>query len=223
MLDAMQTAHVPVPTTLDDCWNRIGVRGNNTCPALQAHVRCLNCPTYAAAAVAMLDRTVADNDVISSWAASNDTRQEKTQSALIFRVGSEWLALPPQVITEVAAQNTIHSLPHQASRAVLGLVNIRGALVLCVSLAHMLHTDSSDKAQNNARLLVVTHQSQKLVFPVDEVFGIHRYNQNELKPAPTTLAHANSSFTRAVMHWNKHTVGLLDCDLLCYALNRSLT
>lgn len=223
MLDAMSTVYTPAQTVLDDCWNRIGVRGNNTCPALQEHVRCLNCPTYAAAAVAMLDRKVADNDVISSWAATNDTRQEKTQSALIFRVGSEWLALPPQVITEVAAKTTIHSLPHQANRAVLGLVNIRGALVLCVSLARMLQTENSDQIQNSPRLLVVTHQSQKLVFPVDEVSGIHRYNQDELQPAPTTLAQTNSSFTHAVMHWNTQTVGLLDCDLLCYALNRSLT
>lgn len=224
MLDKAQAASTAIPIDVDDCWNRIGVRGDSSCPELQQHFRCLNCPTYAAAAVAMLDRVVADEDFIASWSTVRQSDQkEKTQSALIFRVGVEWLALPPQAITEVAELNSIHSLPHQTNRAILGLTNIRGALVLCISLAHMLNAQSDDSVRNNPRLLVVTHQGQKLVFPVDEVFGIYRYNQAELQAAPTTLAHSSNSYTQALITWEKHKVGLLDCDLLFYTLNRSLT
>ena len=41
---------------LDDCWNRIGVRGDASCPELARHVHCHNCPVHAAAALALLDR-----------------------------------------------------------------------------------------------------------------------------------------------------------------------
>ncbi len=35
---------------IDDCWNRIGVRGDGSCPELKRHIHCRNCPVYSAAA-----------------------------------------------------------------------------------------------------------------------------------------------------------------------------
>lgn len=225
MLDQAPSGNTPIHIAVDDCWNHIGVKGDSTCPELQEHLRCLNCPTYAQAAIDMLDREAGESDFISGWTAVHQDalHKEETQSALIFRVGAEWLALPPQAITEVAPQNTIHSLPHQTNRAILGLTNIRGALVLCVSLAQMLNAQNDKRANHSPRLLVISHLGQKLVFPVDEVFGIYRYRKTELAAAPTTLAHSGTTYTQALIAWKEHKVGLLDCDLLCYALNRSLT
>lgn len=211
-------------TEIDDCWNRIGVRGDHSCPELQHYLRCLNCATFATAAVDMLDRAATEDDLITSWGQAEDmhAHKDKTQSVLVFRVGEEWLALPPQRITEVAPYNVIHSLPHQKNNAVLGLTNIRGVLVLCVSLAHMLHIQADPKAQQRTRLLVVTHAGQKLVFPVDEVHGVYRYGQSELLAVPTTLTHSGVSYTQNLITWENHQVGLLDCELLYYTLNRSL-
>ena len=36
--------------SINDCWNRIGVRGDASCPELEQHVHCRNCPVYSAAA-----------------------------------------------------------------------------------------------------------------------------------------------------------------------------
>ncbi|WP_454689387.1 chemotaxis protein CheW [Achromobacter aloeverae] len=41
---------------IDDCWNRIGIRGDQSCPRLREHIHCRNCPIYAAAATRLLDR-----------------------------------------------------------------------------------------------------------------------------------------------------------------------
>ena len=41
---------------VDDCWNRIGIRGDKSCERLPEHVHCRNCPVYAAAAKRILDR-----------------------------------------------------------------------------------------------------------------------------------------------------------------------
>ena len=38
-----------------DCWQQIGVWGNGSCGELKTHLHCRNCPTYAAAAMRLLD------------------------------------------------------------------------------------------------------------------------------------------------------------------------
>lgn len=35
---------------IDDCWNRIGVRGDGSCPRLAGYIHCRNCPVHDAAA-----------------------------------------------------------------------------------------------------------------------------------------------------------------------------
>ena len=32
----------------DDCWNRIGISGDRSCPELVQHVLCRNCPVFEA-------------------------------------------------------------------------------------------------------------------------------------------------------------------------------
>ncbi|WYX25703.1 hypothetical protein WJ969_08370 [Achromobacter xylosoxidans] len=41
---------------VDDCWNRIGIRGDKRCERLAGYVHCRNCPVYADAAKRILDR-----------------------------------------------------------------------------------------------------------------------------------------------------------------------
>ncbi|MCW1245836.1 chemotaxis protein CheW, partial [Pseudomonas sp. SAICEU22] len=41
---------------IDDCWNRIGVHGDKSCPLLAEHIHCRNCSVYSAAATRLLDR-----------------------------------------------------------------------------------------------------------------------------------------------------------------------
>lgn len=145
------------------------------------------------------------------------------ESALVFRIGEEWLALTTAVVNEVADARAIHTLPHQRNRAILGVLNIRGALRICVSLARLFQIEDGSGKGGAHHLLVAMHEGQTLVFPVDEVSGVHRYDADELSPTPTTLAHAANQYTRGLVDWRGRKVGLLDHDLLFYALNRSMT
>jgi chemotaxis-related protein WspD len=211
---------------VDACWSSIGTRGDSSCPRLQEYYRCLNCPTYAAAATLLLDRpSLANVDAIAWHGASDDgdgNADVKTASMLIFRVGSEWLALPTKAIVEVIEPRAIHCLPHQANPAVQGLTNIRGTLKICVSLSRLM-TLAEESAKNVTRALVVEHEQQVLVFPVDEVAGVHAYAASHLQLPPATVQQAGSTYTQAVLSWRNEQVGLLDCGLLFYAVNRSLT
>ena len=133
---------------IDDCWNKIGVRGNGSCPELEQHIHCRNCPVYSAAAKAFLDRDLPE-DHLEEW-SSHFARQKHgddraTDCLLIFRIGFEWLALPPTLFQEVVDLRPIHSLPHRRSGSVLGLVNVRGELLVCVSLGHMLGVEKTEE------------------------------------------------------------------------------
>jgi chemotaxis-related protein WspD len=215
-----------------DCWNRIGVHGDGSCPELRVHVHCRNCPVYSAAAVQMLDRESVDDGLDAAtrlYAADKVGEQRAERSAFLFRVGGEWLALQTGVLDEVADLRVIHSLPHKRNGVVLGLVNVRGELLVCVSLAQLLGVDSKTEMRALGqqrialrRLLVVRRDGSRLAFPVDEVHGTHPYDDHELKPVPTTVAKAGACYSKAMLAWQERTVGLIDEELLFHSLNRSL-
>jgi chemotaxis-related protein WspD len=216
---------------LHDCWNIIGVRGDHSCPELQKHVHCRNCPVFGSAAAELLDGELPPgylHDWTRHFARPARIEEAGTESIVLFRIGEEWLALPTRIFEEVAEERPIHSLPAVRSSVVLGLVNVRGELLVCVSVAKLLGMDVTtvkrdDKRGVHRRLLVIRHEGSRTVFPADEVHGIQRFHERELKEPPATVARADVSFTRAVLNWRNHSVGLLDDQLLCYALNRSLS
>jgi chemotaxis-related protein WspD len=241
---------------VDDCWNRIGTRGDGSCPKLAEHSRCLNCPVFEQAAARLLDRPLAGADLAEAAEAAraehgaahrerladtadaanaanatgmNETTAEsgQTQSALVFRIADEWLALPTAVLRQVDDIRPIHSLPHRRNRIVLGLVNIRGALTVAASLGELLHLDRSAGGKyasrsSYARMLVAAHRGEPVAFPVDEVEGVVRFAATSLLPVPTTLAHAGASHARGVLAWRDRTIGLLDTDRVFESLARSL-
>jgi chemotaxis-related protein WspD len=246
-------AHGAIETTgavtfVDDCWNRIGTRGDGSCPKLAEHFRCLNCPVFAQAAARLLDRPLSDAELAESAAESATTTPQTlsreqvapkpeasktqhdsaaTQSALVFRIADEWLALPTAALRHVDDIRPIHSLPHRRNRVVLGLVNIRGVLTVAASLGELLHLDRAAGGKyavrnGYARMLVAAHRGEPVAFPVDEVEGVVRFDANGLLPVPTTLACASASHARGVLVWRERSVGLLDTDRVFESLARSL-
>jgi chemotaxis-related protein WspD len=244
-------------TAIDDCWNRIGVRGDGSCPRLAGYIHCRNCPVHDAAAVHVLDRDQAADSSseregmhrltaqsLSEYAA----RQADTTSWLVFRIGDEWLGLPTAIFQQVAQLRPIHSLPHRRHRAVLGVVNVRGTLLVCASLARLFGiasevgqdgrrpgTQQGFDARDLARLLVVgpggeqgergspANPGDPIVFPVDAVDGVHRFARADFQAVPATLASMSASHAVAVTAWKGVTVGLLDAAKLFETLSRSLT
>jgi chemotaxis-related protein WspD len=73
-------------------------------------------------------------------------------------------------------------------------------------------------------LLVTTWNGLRLAFPVDEVHGIHRLPQDQLKTPPAMISNPERfrGYTQAVFSWRDRTVGLLDADSFFDSLNRCL-
>lgn len=218
-----------VPGQICDCWNTIGVEGNATCRELPKFIHCRNCPVYSAAGLQLLDRPL-PMEYRREW-TEHFAREKKLSapariSVVVFRIGQEWLALPTPAFQEVAERRTIHTIPHRQRGVVLGLVNIRGELLICASLGRLLGSDS-DAASGQTRpvfdrLLVANCDGSRLAFPVDEVHGVLRFQQDQLKEPPATVARSTLTYTRGILSWHDRTVGLLDADRLFAALNRRL-
>ncbi len=218
-----------VAVEISACWNQIGVHGDATCPELQKYIRCRNCPVFSNAAVQMLDRPFLPqcrHEWTEYFAQPRELAAPARASALVFRLDAEWFALPTDVLQEVAERRPVHSLPHRRLGIVLGLVNIRGELLICVSLSRVLGLEPAPTAQTPApaegRLLVANWHGNRLVFPAAEVGGIHRFQKLEVQDPPATLAKSNLTYTQGLLSWKSRTIGLLDADRLFPSLNRSL-
>ena len=261
---------------IHDCWKLIGVAGNGTCRELARYIHCRNCPVYSAAGVQLLDRPLPSDyrwERAEHYAKSNAEKRkggnaeisalqhfnisvvprESRVSVVIFRLGPEWLALPAGAFQEVAERRALHTLPHRRHGIVLGLVNVRGELLICVSVARLLGLEASPLKVESyklkvrggqpatfneqpgtaqaifERLLVTNWAGQRLVFPADEVHGLVRLQRQELQAAPATVARSAQTYTRGVFNWRGgpsgevRTVGLLEAEPLFAALNRSLS
>lgn len=214
----------------DGCWNTIGVLGNGTCGELQKFVRCANCPVYSKAAALLLDQPLPAEyrrERTDYFAREKKLAVAPNLSGVLFRVHCDWLALPTAAFQEVTEGRVIHSLPHRRQRLVLGLANIRGELLIAVSLGRLFGLDAGASGHELPapcpRLLVVSWDRTRFVFPVEEVRGLHRFHSQELQEPPITVAKAIPSFTQGVFWWQERTVGFLDPERLFAALNRNLT
>ncbi len=216
----------------NDCWNQIGVSGDATCPELQQVMHCHNCPVYATGGRQLLEREPPEN-YLHEWTQllaqeKEEVRTADTISVLIFRLGKEWLALPTQICKEVAETRTIHSLPHRSGHILLGLVNMRGEIQMCIAFSQLLGLEQSDDASDTVntkayeRLVVVERDRDRWVFLVDEIHGIIHFHPRALQNAPVTVAKATPAFTKGVIDWQGKGVGYLDPELLFSALNREV-
>ena len=175
----------------------------------------------------LLDREISE-DVLREWtaqvAATKSVVAVGTLSVVIFRLGTEWLALPTAMFQEVAEPSTLRPLPHHRGGILKGVANVRGELLLCVSLEALLGLETAVAGTGSflGRLLICNPRGGRLAFPVSEVQGVHRYCAEDLKDAPATLAKAADIYITGVLPWKDKSVGCLDDELLFYALDKGL-
>ncbi len=202
---------------VDDCWNRIGVHGNRSCPELIPQIHCHNCPVFSQAGRRFLDAPTPEG-YLDEW--TNRLAQLPQAWAgdhldvLIFRLAEEWLALPLATLVEVTTLRNIHRVPHRGG-VLAGMVSVRGELFLCAVLAKALGLEkpSSPKetGQNRlGRMLVIRRENERWVIPVDTVEQVSRIPKQELKTPPATLARAIAHLVSGVFAWNDRAVGLID-------------
>ncbi len=215
-----------------DCWNQIGVSGDGTCPELEKVIHCRNCPVYVANGRRLLERAPPEA-YLREWtqqlAEEKDTDQDEAAlSVLIFRLAQEWLAIPTHICQEVAEMRPIHTLPHRSGPVLLGLVNIRGEIRLCVSINPLLGLElaapstQAANAEDPQCLLVIAREEAYWVLLVDELHGIQHFQLNAFREAPVTVTKSTPALTTGVIDWQDRRVGYLDDEQLFAALAKEI-
>lgn len=203
---------LPVQPPPAQCWHKIGVWGDRTCPELVPATHCHNCPVFAAAGRKFLDGPP-PTEYADEWTARlappERERAQDVLSVLAFRLADEWLAFPVGVMVEVTRPRAAHRIPHRGG-LLAGVVNIRGELHLCARLDLLLGINPSGEEPENPRMLVVRVESEGWVFPVDEVDRVRRVAIPDVIPTPPTLARAVARLTRGVFTRDGRSIGLLD-------------
>ena len=207
---------------IDACWKQIGIWGDRSCERLKELVHCHNCDRYSAAAIELLDRY----DLVREQAQITAPESLVGSSHIVFRVSDQWLALPSKVLVEVAMIKPIHRLPHQRNAALLGVSNVRGALVACLSLAELLSIESTESNPTAKRvlprMLVLSAEGGPVVVPVDEVAGIERLDTGACSQVQTTEQHNLSSYALGVLNHQGRSVTILFDDKLFAAVKGAL-
>ena len=209
----------------ESCWTRIGVWGDGTCPELPRVSHCRNCEVYAASGRRLLDRP-APVDYIESWttllAEEKSAAQVVTVPHLVFRIGRAWFAFPATSLREITEPGVVRSVPHKPREVLLGLVNVRGELHLCVSLHELFGEEIAAHLPRTARFLVARRAGEDWVFPVDQIEGMHAVAEQEMEPLPVTLTNIEVAYTKGLFHYGEKTVALIDEDLLFGTLLRRI-
>lgn len=217
---------------IEDCWNRIGVSGDGSCERLREYIHCRHCDVFGAAARGVMQQDLPP-DYSREWSAHfarpEPVPRKLDASALVFRIADEWLALPANIIILVCDPVVPRRLPHRTDPAILGLVNVRGRLYPCMTLAPVLQiVDAGLPRQPGqsglrtvARILVVQFEQLAVAIPVDHVLGVQRYAMADRETPPATLERT-ARYIDGILSVDEKRIGCLDPGLLGYALESRL-
>ena len=197
------------------CWRTIGVRGgDHSCARLVEVIHCRNCPVFGEAARSLLDRA----DVVD---AAETPRHEghvvDELSALVFRLGDEWLAVRTASLAEVTEDLPVRRIAHRTQGRLEGVVNVRGELRLCVALVEVLELGSRG-AQSSAaarQILIIEKDGGAVAFRADEVAGLQRFAAGDIEAPPAGLPDVLKRCAEGMLRsGERHVLLLRDAALL---------
>lgn len=212
------------------CWNRIGVYGDSTCDILDRYDHCKNCPVYAEGGRKLFKREIPE-DLIAEWTEQfslpKEIDSETTESLIVFRISDEWLAVRTICFIEAVDNKFVHYVPSRSNDYLLGLVNVNGELLMCISLSSFLNLpgvapDYESKSKVYKSLLVMERTGESYVFPVDENLGVIKIDTSMYKDAAATITKSSVTLTNYTFDISDKTVSIIDENRLFEIINAKL-
>ena len=217
------------------CWREIGISGDRSCVELTTLIHCRNCSVYTQTARQVFDRPLPERDesvngalnlafaasTLSDLEDRRDPDDEMGRNAVaIFRLEQEWFALPAMIFHSIVPWRQARPIPHRSNELLQGLVNVRGELLLCVSLAQFLKVSKGYSSTAQRRLAIIEWEGDRWTFSVDEFQGIETISPSTLLAPPATVLKASQTYTHSLLPWHDRTINCLDETLLFDALTR---
>ena len=198
------------------CWAKEGIWGNSTCVKLGHTIHCRNCEMFENEAIKYLGEPKFDcSEVVVK---EKKVQTQKTCSLFIFKCADSVFAVEPSSVGEITSYAPIHRIPHRTGKAIDGISNINGDLVLVLNLYGTLNIGNFQP--NDLSLMVLCKSGgEKFAFRADEVFGVRKICQCDIK----TAENINSKFVSGVFDCKDvGRVLILDVQLLAGAILRRL-
>ena len=172
----------------------------------------------------LFDREV-DAAPLDEWtalaAAPKPRGDTPRTAALLVRAGSEWIGIPTSMVDAALPAGPVHTVPYLSGRAFLGLCNVDGELVPCVSLSELAGAQPGPPPLRPRFISVVTAQG-RFVLMVDEAFGTCGFDPAALTPAPDTLSRSSGRVVSAMAMMEGRLAGVACEEKLGRALLESL-
>ncbi|MGC9967169.1 MAG: chemotaxis protein CheW [Syntrophobacteraceae bacterium] len=142
------------------------------------------------------------------------TREEsqQVQQLVSFRIGSEEFGVDILMVQEIIRLTTITPIPN-ASRSILGMINLRGRIIPVVDLRWLLRIEGTEPSESRrkTRILIIELGGYVTGFVVDSVSEVMKVPVAEIEPAPSLVASSiSSAYISGVIKLARRLIILLD-------------
>jgi chemotaxis-related protein WspD len=216
------------PDIRNTCFKQIGISGDSTCPKLQEFTHCRICPEFLRTGKSLFERPMPEEwreEWTGSLAEAKETEAPGAFVTVVFRIGGEWLALGASCILRIMNPRPIHTIPFRTGKVFLGLANVDGELIPCVSLPCLMGLSESEavtEAGVYRRMIMVAQNGERFAFTADEVLEVRRMSPEEVRETPSTVSRSGETMSSGVFLIGEKTVGLLDENKFFTSLRGSL-
>lgn len=209
-----------------DCWRTIGTSGDRSCSLLEQHIHCHNCPVMTKAADRIRQRQLPSGyaEAALEAIALPAPVSPRLSSALVFRLGQEWIAIETDCIQDIATMQPVHRLPHRGG-VIAGLVNVRGQLLIAIHLRELLEVDGATATQPSTtamRIVVIEREGERWAFVADEVHGVVWYDPATEQPLAATVPPLRAAIASGTLPWSSSQATRLASANLFKCLHRKV-
>jgi purine-binding chemotaxis protein CheW len=132
-----------------------------------------------------------------------------------FRLHGEYFGIDVLRVQEVITPQSINPVP-LAPANVLGLMNVRGLIVTCLSLKQMLGFSDTDYGSNHHHVIIHDPKDEQLLcLLVDDVGDVIDIDTDRLTSAPSTVPDRARQHIFGVYKLDGLLISLLDIESLC--------
>jgi purine-binding chemotaxis protein CheW len=137
---------------------------------------------------------------------------QKVVQLVSFRIGNEEFGCDILMVQEIIRPTAITPIPN-ASRAILGMINLRGRIIPIVDLRTQLHISDGELDVNDRRkrILIIEMGGHVTGFVVDSVSEVMKVPVGEIEPAPNLVtSNISAAYISGVIKLLNRLIILLD-------------
>ena len=137
---------------------------------------------------------------------------QESRKLIAFRIGEQEFCVDIMSVREIRGWTPATAMPHVPSY-VLGIVNLRGAVLPVVDLSARL---GMKRAEPTARHVIIVAQVKRRVVGllVDAVSDILTMTESDIQPTPEITSDAERQFARGILAIDKRMICVVELEAL---------